>query len=169
MKFWLKLFDTLNQDFREAFFPKQKNKQNFLTAKSKLFSHKIFINWLLSFRVGTKHIQVENQFLFKLCNLSGVSSGYNFHVASTIWSLSHSEASSFNLGPSKHSTYSLNQCWSSSYSEILSQFLNEFLGESSRNFDQFHFCLKCIFLNSSLKKKWRISASIFFHVKLLKI
>ena len=61
-KFRLQLFDILRQNLKKT----KKNSGNFEIIFPNKFFSPIFINSLDSFRVGNKHIEVENQFLPKL-------------------------------------------------------------------------------------------------------
>jgi len=74
MKFLLKLFDTLRQNFRKtSSLVQQQKKRNEKVKKiifweffQIIFFHKIFVNCLYLLKIENKHIEVESQSLFKL-------------------------------------------------------------------------------------------------------
>ena len=134
MKFWLKLFDTFRQNFRKtSFSTKKKVKKKF---SKEFFFHKIFS----PLKIENKHIEVENQFLFKLQKslvvfqwlylLSGLYNLVSFPVKNIIrrpWSLPTQLIPEISLNPLHGAESSLNFC-------IRCE-------KSGMNFNQFHYSL----------------------------
>jgi len=144
-----KNFDTFRQNFRKTSFSTKKDEKKTFSGKFfVILPNNFFHKFFYPVQIENKHIEVENQFLFKLQKSlivlqwlylpSGLYNLISFSVKNIIrrpWSLLTQLLPEISLDPLRRAESSLNFCIRCEKSGI--------------NFNQFHYNLKSMFKKSS--------------------